>query len=86
MVGGAGLTIEKYFTQGFYWLIWLCFNWVSRQKEGRELNTIAPPYNELSQLRSTTWHGLLKTQGGPELKRVLDTLLPTTQGVIARKP
>lgn len=91
LVGGAGLTIEKYFTQGFYWLIWLCFNWVSRQKEARELNTmaqdtIAPPYNELSQLWSTTWHCLLKTHGGPELKKVLDTLLPTSQGIIARKP
>jgi hypothetical protein len=71
--------------------LWLCFNWVSRQKEGRELNTIAqdtigPPYNELNQLWSTTWHCLLKTHGGPELKKVLDTLLPTTQGIIARKP
>ena len=91
LVEGAGLTIEKYFNQGFYWLIWLCFNWLSRREEGRELDviaqdTIVPPYNELSQLWSTTWHRLLKTQGGPELKQVLDNQIPLTQGIIARKP
>ncbi len=90
LVEGAGLTIERYFNQGFYWLIWLCFNWVSRREQGLELEGIAqdiitPPYNELSQLWSTTWHRLLKTQGGPELKHILDKLMPLTQGVIARK-
>lgn len=91
LVEGAGLTVEKYFNQGFYWLLWLCFNWLSREEEGLELNMIAqdfikPPYNELSQLWSTTWHRLLKTQGGPELKNILDNLMPLTQGIIARKP
>jgi SAM-dependent methyltransferase len=88
---GAGLTVERYFNQGFYWLIWLCFNWLSMREDGRELDAIAqdiivPPFSELPQLWSSTWHRLLKTEGGPELKRVLDQLLPSTQGMIARLP
>ena len=68
----------------------MCFNWLSREEEGLELNMIAqdfikPPYNELSQLWSTTWHRLMKTEGGPELKKVLDNLMPLSQGIIARK-
>jgi len=91
LVEGAGLTVEKYFNQGFYWLLWMCFNWLSQQEEGRELNmiaqdTIEPPYNELGRLWSTTWHRVLKTQGGHKLKNLLDNLMPLTQGIIARKP
>ena len=90
LVAGAGLTVEKYFNQGFFWLLWLCFNWVSQKEQGRELNGIAqdgilPPYNELSLLWSTTWHRLLKTEGGLELKKILDRMLPFGQGIIARK-
>lgn len=90
LVEGAGLQIERYFNQGFYWLLWLCFNWVTRRAQGQELSGIAqdginPPYDELSQLWSTTWHRLLKTEGGPQLKKVLDQTLPFGQGIIARK-
>jgi 2-polyprenyl-3-methyl-5-hydroxy-6-metoxy-1,4-benzoquinol methylase len=91
LVAGAGLQIERHFNQGFYWLLWLCFNWITRKEEGQALSGMAqdsinPPYSELSRLWSTTWHRLLSTEGGPELKKVLDQTLPFGQGIIARKP
>ncbi|MDP3493154.1 MAG: class I SAM-dependent methyltransferase [Hyphomonadaceae bacterium] len=79
LVTDAGLIIERYDTFGFYSVMLLAFYW------GRD-TTLEQREHPLLQAWDQTWRTLFATEGGLELKRKLDTFLPGTQVIIARKP
>ncbi len=79
LVEAAGLIIEKRTSYGFYWTIWWCFFWACKQD-------LSPPWHPLLKSWNKTWGHLLNTEQGPQIKKVLDTHLPKSQAIIARKP
>lgn len=91
VVESAGLVIEDYRQDGFYWSIWMSLYWASQRAEGHDLKApavdmVSPPYNELLECWAKTWGTLLAMPGGDKLKSALDEVLPKRQTIIARKP
>jgi SAM-dependent methyltransferase len=80
MVEAAGLIIEKQTAFGFYWSMWWMLFW------GCEKQDLAPPWHPILQNWMNTWAHFLKTPNGPRIKRILDSHLPKSQLIIARKP
>lgn len=79
VVSDAGLVVEASGAHGFYSAIW----WLFLRAYGGELvDTNHPAVN----LWASTWAALLETQNGEKIKSALDTVLPRTQWIIARKP
>ena len=79
LVSGAGLSIERETSSGFYWAMWWIFFWACKQD-------LAPPWHPLLAAWTRTWHELLNTEQGPHIKQVLDGFMPKSQIIIARKP
>ncbi len=78
LIEDAGLTIERDFSQGFYWSLWWAFFWACNQD-------LSPPWHPLLDSWRNTWANLLETPQGPRIKAVLDQRLPKSQAIIARK-
>lgn len=91
LVEGAGLVIEHRDTYGFYWLMWMLLYWTSAKATGIEDKAVShdvvhPPYPPLVAEWAALWQHLIRMPESAELKRSLDTLLPKSQIIIARKP
>lgn len=79
LVTEAGFIIENRKYYGFYWSIWWIFFWACKQE-------LTPPWHPLLKSWAETWGHLLDTDQGIEIKKVLDSFLPKSQAIIARKP
>lgn len=79
LVRDAGLVIDRYDTFGFYSVMMLAFFWNTK-------TTLEDRDHPLLRAWGGTWQELLATPQGLDLKRKLDTFLPSTQVIIARKP
>jgi 2-polyprenyl-3-methyl-5-hydroxy-6-metoxy-1,4-benzoquinol methylase len=77
MISAAGLVIERRTTYGFYSSLWWLMLWLSPDTEARE---------NVQALWSQTWDALLDTPNGMLLKNALDSFMPKSQLIIARKP
>jgi ubiquinone/menaquinone biosynthesis C-methylase UbiE len=73
-----GLCIEQQVQHGFYHSIWLALFWAC------EVDITRPDHPALHHW-TEAWRAILGTRSGPELKQQLDTFLPRTQIIVARK-
>lgn len=79
LVTDSGLIIESKTNYGFYWSMWWFFFWTCNQD-------LSPPWHPLLESWAKTWTLLLQTPQGEKVKRVLDSHMPKSQAIIARKP
>lgn len=79
MVGAAGLVIERRHSVGFYDALRSLFFWA---------DYVDPKTNRTPLLDgwSRTWDQLLDTKHGPQIKVLLESVLPKSQVIVARKP
>lgn len=90
LVSGAGLEIINHSFNGFYRAMWLAMFW-ARCKQMSAISHASLPteFTEddpiLAQW-SRSWNELLHTPTGPQIKDLLDSLLPKSQIIVARKP
>ena len=80
MVEGAGLVIEKRASYGFYWTLWWLMFWASKVVD------LNDPSDPVLDSWAQTWAALLDTADGPRVKEILDSFMPKSQVIIARKP
>jgi SAM-dependent methyltransferase len=81
LVREAGLVIERHDRYGFYSAIFLAFYWLCEAE-----TSLTERDHPLLHSWADTWRILLDTPGGLELKKKLDSFLPSSQMIIARKP
>jgi len=79
LVADAGLVIESHDHYGAYWTLWWLFFW----NAGVDLSK---PSHPLLEAWTTTWSALLDTPNAARIKHLLDSHLPKSQVIIARKP
>lgn len=79
LVLDAGLVIERRTYYGFYWAVWWAFFWVCKKD-------LSSPEHPLLDNWARTWAALLETPGGEQVKGALDSVMPKSQAIIARKP
>lgn len=76
----AGLSVESTMQYGFYHAVWWSLYWAC------ENQPLSPPWHPLLENWSETWSTLLSLPAGPRIKTALDTVMPKSQVVVARKP
>jgi SAM-dependent methyltransferase len=79
VITDAGLVVESSGAHGFYSALWWIF---LRACGGDLINTNHAPVN----LWASTWAALLEMDTGQKVKAALDSALPKTQWIVARKP
>ena len=79
LVTQAGLTIEAGHQVGFFWSLWFLLFWNSGVD-------IAKPRDPALDNWVQTWESLLDTPDGLRVKKALDSIMPKSQLIIARKP
>ncbi|WP_434708948.1 methyltransferase domain-containing protein [Pseudomonas sp. R1-1] len=91
LVQEAGLVIEHRQASGFFWVMGMIFFWAGERAAGRDpggavRDRIQPPFMPLMESWARTWQDLLTQPGGLAIKQTLDSFLPKSQVIIARKP
>lgn len=91
LVEEAGLVIEHRQASGFFWVMGMIFFWAGERAAGRDpggavRDRIQPPFMPLMESWARTWQDLLTQPGGLAIKQTLDSFLPKSQVIIARKP
>ncbi len=91
LVVEAGLVVEGRQTTGFYWVIWMCFFWVCQKAsgepyDGATLDKITPPYPPVLNSWADTWLKFLQLPDAVPIKQELDSFLPKSRIIVARKP
>jgi len=79
LVNGSGLVVEQRAFYGFFWamhhtLLWPC---------GADFDT---PRHPVLDNWCETWEGLLGLPQGKQVQRLLDSVMPKSQIIVARKP
>lgn len=87
----AGLEIVRRDAHGFFWSMWMLFYWMLAKNHGVTIevsthDVVQPPYPPLLNDWARLWGQVLNMPEGLMLKNKLDTLLPKSQVIIARKP
>jgi SAM-dependent methyltransferase len=78
LVTEAGLVIERRGSYGFYWAVWWLMFWLT----GVDIFDTHP----LLQSWEKTWKALIDIPASEPLRRTLNTILPKSQYIVARKP
>ncbi|AIY42855.1 putative methyltransferase [Collimonas arenae] len=87
LVTDAGLQIERHHASGFFWSVWMCLYWAGESTgDGATRDNIKPPYSPLLNEWAKTWYQLISLPEGARIKQVLDSVMPKSQAIIARKP
>ncbi|MEO6919492.1 MAG: class I SAM-dependent methyltransferase [Collimonas sp.] len=90
LVSAAGLQIEHRHASGFFWSIWMCLYWATEAGESGQSDAtrdnIKPPFPPLLNQWANTWRQLISLPEGAKIKQVLDSVMPKSQAIIARKP
>lgn len=91
LVVESGLIVEHRQATGFYWVIWMCFFWGCHKEsgepyDGATLDKITPPYPPVLDSWADTWLKFLQLPGALPIKQELDSLLPKSRIIVARKP
>lgn len=79
MVTRAGLEILEHTQYGFFWSVWFALFWAC----GVELDDAQHPVLDGW---ADTWNQLLDMEKGQKLKHQLDSFMPKSQVIVARKP
>lgn len=80
LVTGAGLTIERRSSVGFYWTLWWVFFWQTGKSFTAEI------HDPLLHAWANAWRELLHSPNGARTKQALDNFAPKSQVIVARKP
>jgi SAM-dependent methyltransferase len=75
----SGLEVERQFFRGFYWAVWWTMFWACDQEYGDPEHPILRHWTE-------SWHALISSPKGKQVKQALDAHLPKSQGIVAVKP
>jgi len=78
LVSGAGLAIEARHSVGFYASVWWALFWSAGQELGDDETPLLAAW-------TTAWEQVLAHPDGLKIKRALDSCLPKSQIIIARK-
>lgn len=78
LVTEAGLVIERRGSYGFYWAIWWLMFWITKV----DLFETHPLLDSWEK----TWQTLVGIQTSAPLRQTLNTILPKSQYIVARKP
>ena len=78
LVEEAGLEIQKRAYKSFYWAMWWILFWASDQEFGTPEGPILANWTR-------TWHSLITSAKGRQVKEALDEFMPKSQAIIARK-
>ncbi len=78
LIEDAGLKIEKRARFGFYWSMWWILFWAADQEFGE-------PETPLLRHWTKTWHTLITSPNGEQVRKALNEFMPKNQVVIARK-
>lgn len=79
LVTESGLHIEKKSYKGFFWSIWWALFWGSEQELGDADGPLLRKW-------VITWDAVLKSRDGERIKNTMDSLMPKSQVIVARKP
>lgn len=79
MVRDAGLEVLDQRSYGFFWSIWWSLFWAAEVDLERPQHPVLDHWTQ-------AWTALLETERGRELKQQLDSFLPKSQVIVARKP
>jgi hypothetical protein len=83
MIRDAGLTIDRAEGVGFFWSIW----WVLRMASGSDhCPDFSTPPPRIIRNWEETWEAFYKTAAGPRVVEMLDTMIPKSVRIVARKP
>lgn len=91
LVEDAGLIIERRASTGFFWTMWMLMYWTQQKHSGEPSSgethdVVHPPYNALVEDWSSLWKRLIDMPEFLPVKQSLDTLMPKSQVIVARKP
>ena len=78
LIRDAGLTIERRTRYGFYWSMWWILFWAAEQEFGE-------PESPLLANWTATWHQLMTSSKGDQVREALDDFMPKSQVIVARK-
>lgn len=78
LLQNAGLIVERRIHYGFYWSIWWSLFWASDQ-------SFTDPEGPILENWTKTWHALITSPRGAQVKQALDEFMPKSQALIARK-
>jgi hypothetical protein len=78
LIENAGLEVERRDHDSSYWSIWWILFWAGKQD-------FSDPEGPLLESWTKTWHKLLSTPEGLQIKQALDEFIPKSQVVVARK-
>lgn len=79
MVTRAGLVIEEHTQYGFFWSIWWALFWACKVDLDRPSHPALDHWTE-------AWRAVLALPDGQQLKQQLDSFMPKSQIIVARKP
>ena len=79
LVETAGLNIERRASYGFYWSMWWLLFWTCNVDFPGASHPVLDNWTR-------TWGELLETKGGLQVKELLDSFMPKSQLIVARKP
>lgn len=83
LVQDAGLQIVNVSAWGFYWSMWWVIMWGSEISENVNFGSSqTPALHHWNQ----TWQALIRTERGRKARKALESLMPKSQIIIARKP
>ncbi|MFI8482093.1 methyltransferase domain-containing protein [Pseudomonas sp. NPDC078700] len=91
LVKGAGLVIERRASYGFFWTMWMLMYWTQQKHSGEHdsgetHDVVHPPYSALVEDWSSLWRRLIDMPEFSPVKQNLDSLMPKSQVIVARKP
>ena len=90
LVTDAGLEIEQRHASGFFWAMWMCLYRADEAGAGgageATRDNIKPPHSPLLNEWANTWYQLISIPEGAKIKQLLDSVMPKSQAIIARKP
>ncbi len=74
----AGFVIRRASSYGFDWAVWWSLFWTTGQEFGAR--------NEVLDHWARAWQGILDSEGGPRVQKVMDEVLPKSQVLVCQKP
>lgn len=90
IVTDAGLEVMSSGNSGFFRTIWLALYWSKNQEVNEDSHEAIPTWatanNDALFEWTDVWNTILDRPNGQELKLALDSILPKSQYIVARKP
>jgi len=83
LIEDSGLTVERQYGHGFYWVLWWAFRWAAG-KEEIPLGWSGSSY--MLRHWNKTWKAVLTSPRADSIREAFERVLPKSQVIVARKP